>query len=174
MSAKSSCIIAVGRKVFFFRRPPDFSFLLREEDVAVAAVEGPHIEGVVGLRNEKGGHCYRGDDTTIPACFDCFLPVDEAEERRGSVEVSVPAEEGVVGEGVEPWFADEGGAEEPLGLVRQEAEQDLEDGIVSQVKQWRRRRHGAVVGEAMLSFFFCKIDTVVLLFVFDKYSLIID
>jgi hypothetical protein len=86
-----------------------------EEDAVVAAVEGPRIEGVVGLRSGEGGHCCGEDEAASHASFDSYLPVDEAEERRGSVEVAVPAEEGGVGEG----------AEEPRGLVRREAEQDL-------------------------------------------------
>ena len=56
------------------------------------------------------------------------------------MEAAVPAEEGGVGEQAAPGLADEGGAEEVLGLLRWEAEDDLCDGVVDQLR--RRRRHG--------------------------------
>jgi len=64
------------------------------------------------------------------------------------VEGAVPVEEGGVGDGAEPRLAGEGRAEEPLGLVRREAEEDLGDDVVDQLP-WRRR-HGveSVVGGA--------------------------
>jgi hypothetical protein len=59
--------------------------------------------------------------------------VEEAEEGRGSVEGVVPAAEGGVAEDAEPRLAGEGGAEEVLGLVGREAEEDLADELVHQL-----------------------------------------
>ena len=61
------------------------------------------------------------------------------------MEAAVPAEEGGVGEEALPELADEGGAEEAAGLVRREAEEDLSDGVVGQLRRREMRRHGAGV-----------------------------
>jgi len=68
---------------------------------------------------------------------------EEPEQRRCFVEAAVPAEEGGVGEDAAPGPADEGGAEQALGLVRWEAEEDLSDGVVDQLRRRAPRRHGA-------------------------------
>ena len=59
------------------------------------------------------------------------------------MEAAVPAEEGGVGEEALPELADEGGAEEAAGLVRREAEEDLSDGVVGQLRRRELRCHGA-------------------------------
>ena len=69
--------------------------------------------------------------------------VEEADEGRGAMEGAVAAAEAGVADDVEPRLADEGGAEEVLGLVRREAEEDLGGDIVDQRGWWRR--HGALV-----------------------------
>jgi hypothetical protein len=59
------------------------------------------------------------------------------------MEVAVAAAEAGVADDAEPRLADEGGADEVLGLVRREAQEDLGDDVVD--KRRRRRRHGALV-----------------------------
>jgi len=108
----------------------------------VAAVEGQPTTGVE-CRKREGGHCSGEDEVERPAPVDFRVRVDEAEERRGSVEGAVAAEEGRVRDGAEPWLADEGRAEEALGLVRRETEEDLRDDVADQLP--RLRRHGALV-----------------------------
>ncbi|TVU40846.1 hypothetical protein EJB05_14326, partial [Eragrostis curvula] len=66
--------------------------------------------------------------------------VEEAEQGRHPVEGTVAAEEAGVGDDSEPWLADERGADEVLGLVRREPEEDLGGDVFDQL---RRRRHGA-------------------------------
>jgi len=105
----------------------------------MAAVEGQLTAGV-GRRKRERGHYSGGDEAEKPASVDFLVRVNKAEERRGSVEGAVAAEEAGVGDGAEPWLADEGGAEEALGLVRWEAEEDLGDDVADQLP--RRRRHG--------------------------------
>ncbi|KAJ1287606.1 hypothetical protein BS78_02G022900 [Paspalum vaginatum] len=102
-----------------------------DEHAAVAA--GERVGGV--------GHRRGGDEAFVGASW---VPGDEAEERWGSVEGAVAAEEGAVAEGAEPRLADERGAEEVLGLVGREAAEDLADEVVHQLRWWwwwRRRRH---------------------------------
>ena len=110
------------------------------DDPAVAAMEGSH-KAVVGARvGEVGQGRGRGEARGGRTQLGEHEPVEEAEEGRGAVEGAVAAEEAGVADDPEPPLADEGGAEEVLGLVRREAEDDLDDGVVDQ------RRHGALVG----------------------------
>ena len=73
-----------------------------EEDAAMAAVEGPE-EGRVGGegRRRDEGEARGGVPVYDPE------PVEEAEQRRGSVEGAVAAEEDGVADGAEPCLADE-------------------------------------------------------------------
>ena len=48
------------------------------------------------------------------------------------MEGAVAVEEGGVGDGAEPRLAGEGRAEEPFGLVRRQAKEDLGDDVVNQ------------------------------------------
>ena len=59
------------------------------------------------------------------------------------MEAAVAAEEGGVGEDAAPRLADEGRAEEARWLVRREAEEDLHDDVLVQLR--RRRSHGVLV-----------------------------
>jgi hypothetical protein len=52
------------------------------------------------------------------------------------VEAAVPAEESGVGEEALLELADEGGAVKASELVRLEAEEDLCDGVVGQLRRW--------------------------------------
>lgn len=114
-----------------------------EEDAAVAAVEGPRAAavGVPGEARRRGG-----GEAGLGVSLDDHEPVEEAEEGRASVEGSVAGEEPGVAEDAEPRLADEGGAEEVLGLVRREAEEDLGHDVVDQRRRRAWRRHGVLVG----------------------------
>lgn len=68
--------------------------------------------------------------------------VEEAEHGRRSVEDAVAAEECGVGEDAAPELTDEGCAEEVRGLFRRDAEEDLGDGVVDELRRRARRRHG--------------------------------
>ena len=82
-------------------------------------------------------------------------PVKEAQEGRGAVEGEVAAEEAGVADDAEQPLAHDGGAEEVLGLVRREPEEDLCDDVVDEVdlrRRRRRRRHGALAGGVSVGF----------------------
>jgi hypothetical protein len=116
-----------------------------DEDATVAAVEGARAVAVGAWVGEVGHRRGRGEAGSRVPLAD-LEPVEEAEEWRCSVERAVAAEEARVAQDAEPWLADEGGAEEVLGLVRREAEEDLADKLVHQLRWWswrRWRRHGA-------------------------------
>ena len=112
-----------------------------EEDAAVAAVEGPRA-AAVGVRGE--GRRRGGGEAGLGVSLHDLEPVEEAEQGRGSVEGAVAAEEPGVAEDAEPRLADEGGAEEVLGLVRREAEENLDHDVVDQRQRRAWRRHGAL------------------------------
>jgi hypothetical protein len=97
--------------------------------------------------SDREGHC------SVPVSYASRRKggtdaVGEAEQRGASVEGAVAAEEGRAGGDAEPELADEGGAEEVRELVRREAEEDLGDGVVDELRRWglgavregRRRR----------------------------------
>ena len=88
----------------------------------------------------EGGHRCGGRDAWDGEPSEDLVPVEEAEEGRSSVEGAVPAAEDGVAKDAEPRLADEGGAEEVLGLVGREAEEDLGDDVVDQRRRraWRR------------------------------------
>lgn len=111
-----------------------------EEDAPVAAVEDD-VAAVMGRRRPlvEGGSVRGGDDTG-GGVVDGVRPCEEGEQRRGPVEAAVAAEEGGVGDDAAPGPADEGGADEERRIFRREAEEDLRDGVVYQLR--RRRRHG--------------------------------
>ena len=77
------------------------------------------------------------------------------------MEGAVAVEEGGVGDGAEPRLAGEGRAEEPFGLVRRQAKEDLADDVVNQLPRRRRRRRHGVEGSGRRRlrigdfFFFC-------------------
>jgi hypothetical protein len=102
---------------------------VRKENTAMAAVqriviqaEGPPILHVAGSCAELGGGDEAFRDAGAPD-----LGIQEAEHGRSSMELAVASAEGMAGEQAEPVLAGEGGAYEPLGLVRREAEKDLLD-----------------------------------------------
>ena len=121
-------------------RPPKFEHV--DEDATVAAVEGARV-AAVGARVREVGHRRCGDEAGRGASLEDLEPVEEAEEGRGPVEGAVAAEEPGVAEDAEPRLADERGAEEVLGLVRREAEEDLGHDVVDQRQRRAWRRHGA-------------------------------
>ena len=104
----------------------------------MAAVESPASQ----VQPEERGACCGGNELGNLAGVEA---VREAEQGRRSVELAVAAGEGRVGEDAAPRFADEGGAEEAGGVVRWEAEEDLGDGVVDELRGLARRRHGVLV-----------------------------
>jgi hypothetical protein len=115
-----------------------------DEDSAVAAVEGARA-AAVGARVGEVGHRRGGGEAGGGVLVEDLEPVEEAEERRGSVVGAVAAEEGGVADDSEPRFADQGGAEEVLGLVRWETEEDFGGDVVDQLRRRRRRRRHDVL-----------------------------
>ncbi|KAG2639686.1 hypothetical protein PVAP13_2KG029332 [Panicum virgatum] len=111
-----------------------------KEDATMAAVEDAPAGEISTQRplGEWGGR-YRRNEEGHFAGAGGEVPVDEAEQRRRSVEGAVPAAEGRVGEEAAPGLADEGGAREARGDVRRDSEEDLLDELGHQL---RRRRHG--------------------------------
>ncbi|TVU40867.1 hypothetical protein EJB05_14348, partial [Eragrostis curvula] len=105
-----------------------------EEDAAVVAVEGA---AEVGIGAE--GYCRGGNEAGFGISFDDSAPLDVAKQRRRPVEGAVAAEEPGVGDDAEPGLADEGCADQVLGFVWWEAEEDLGGNVVDEL---RRRRHG--------------------------------
>ena len=112
-----------------------------DEYAAVAAVEGARV-ATVGARVGEGGHRCGGGEAQSAVPLGDLAPLEEAEEGRGSVEGAVLAAEVRVAEDAESRLADEGGAEEVLGLVGREAEEDLGGDIVDQRRRRAWRRHG--------------------------------
>ena len=111
-----------------------------DEYAAVAAVEGARV-ATVGARVGEGGHRCGGGEAQGAVPLGDLAPLEEAEEGRGTVEGAVLAAEVRVAEDAESRLADEGGAEEVLGLVGREAEEDLGDDVVDQRRRRAWRRH---------------------------------
>jgi hypothetical protein len=95
-----------------------------EEDEAVAAVEG-NLAGKVMLGREEGGFGGEGG-----------IKAEVPQEGRRPMELAVAAAEALGGEDAAPGFADGRGADEPGGLVRRKAEEDL---LYELVQQDRRK-----------------------------------
>ena len=105
----------------------------------MAAVEDIAVRIRRGVKDR--GRFFDGDEageelaTSIPLAVG--LVVEEAEQGWHSVELAVAAGESRIGEEATPGFADEGGADKALWIFRREAEEDLADEIVHEL----RRRH---------------------------------
>ena len=125
---------------------PDDELVLRrvarehgaEEDEAVAGVERVPV-AVVGV-----GEAAEGRGGGEPGAAGVFTELGEEEAEEGArrpaaeVELAVAAEEdGVGGEEPPPWLADEGAADEQRGVARWEAEEDLADDVVVQLRRQR-------------------------------------
>jgi hypothetical protein len=112
-----------------------------DEDAPVVGTHGPPIFAIE-LRLRQGGFNCGGDEAGQQADVGVRMVVEEAEERRRTVELAVAAEERGVGEDAAPALVDEGGAQQVRGLVRRDAEEDLRDGVLHQLRQG----HDALVG----------------------------
>ena len=116
----------------------------------MAAVEGARAAAVGARVGEVGqGQRCGGGEAQGGVSFEDLALVEEAEEGRGSVEGAVLAAEVRVAEDAESRLADEGGAEEVLGLVGREAEEDLGDDVVDQRRRRAWRRHGRADAEGL-------------------------
>jgi hypothetical protein len=101
-----------------------------EDDAAVAGVDRTPFLGHGVRKADGGGGAELG---SRPA------GVEAAQQGGRAVEHAESAAEAGVGDEAAPALAHEGGADEELGFVRGEAEEDLSDEIIRQ----RRRRHAA-------------------------------
>jgi len=120
-----------------------FVTVVEEEHAAVAAVED------IGFRLRRGVEDRRsffdGEEAgeegakEISALFDV---VEEAEQGWHSVELAVAAGEARIGEEATPGLADEGRADKAPWIFRREAEEDLADEVVHEL----RRRHLLAAG----------------------------
>lgn len=118
-----------------------------EEGEAVAGVESFPVAALVArMRAEGGGGDEAGDQERFlllvspsPERHLADPVVEEAQHRRRPVERAVLAGEDDLGEDGLPARADGGGADEALGVVRRDAQEDLAHGVVDQ----RRRRTAA-------------------------------
>ena len=106
------------------------------------------IDGTVGGGGAAGdGDCRLGNRGCL-YCGDILgnrgalsvLVVEEAEHRRCPVEGAVLAEERAIGEEAAPELADKGGSDEARRVFWWEAEEDLADEVIHELR-WRRRRH---------------------------------
>jgi len=100
----------------------------------VAAVEDIAVRIRRGVKDR--GRFFDGDEAGEELATS-VLVVEEAEQGWHSVELAVAAGESRIGEEATPGFADEGGADKALWIFRREAEEDLADEIVHEL----RRRH---------------------------------
>ena len=94
------------------------------------------VEGAIERRLGERAGCYGGEESA-------GVVVEEAEQWRRSVERVVAAGEVGVGEDAAPQLAYPGGADEVRGFARRDAEEDLSDGIVDELRRRARLRHGA-------------------------------
>ena len=99
-----------------------------EKGAAVAAVQGKPA-GTVGHGREAGGGGHEAGDL-----------VEESQDGRCPVELAVAAAKAPGGQDAAPRLADSGGADEPGGLVRGKAEEDLLDELVHEDRRRRQRQ----------------------------------
>lgn len=92
-----------------------------EENAAMATVEHGAVRQVGVRKAERRGGDEAGEAEPV---------MEESQKGRCSTEFAVAAEEGAAGEEVVPEFADEGGVEEVLRLVRRESDEYLDDEVV--------------------------------------------
>jgi hypothetical protein len=101
-----------------------------EEDAAVAGVDRAPEEAHVGqaevVRQADGG-C--GDERRNQV-----VDAEEAQNRRRAVGLAESAAEARVGDEAAPALAHEGSADEELGFIGREAEEDLSDDIINQCR----------------------------------------
>uniref|UniRef100_A0A0A8YD33 Uncharacterized protein n=1 Tax=Arundo donax TaxID=35708 RepID=A0A0A8YD33_ARUDO len=102
-----------------------------EEGAAVAAIEHEPAREVAAGGAAGGG--VDGDETGGVWSVSIH-DAEEADDGRRPVDRAVAATEGGVGKDATPALAGEGGAEEARGLVRREAEEDLADEVVRQLR----------------------------------------
>jgi hypothetical protein len=114
----------------------DLSWWGDEECAAVAAVEDEPAREVAAGGAAGGGVV--GDGTSAVGKASTH-DAEEADDGGRPVERAVAVAEGGVGEDAAPALGGEGGAEEARRVVRREAEEDLNDDVVHQL-----RRHGCL------------------------------